>query len=308
MSEDASHSRKRKHWFNSGNSQNKKQCTDLFYSGSVKGVLVTCNLKEKECLRETYSLLNEYSDRLVSDEGKNGADGTDQDNDTNGKSTSSPEHVDIESELQKEVALLKNPVAKKFRQIPTKCKNIIFVQILNGLDPYLFIHSILSDITSSCEGKARYANRMTPVQETCKATIQSVESTLKRLLEANMANLKEESTFMILCKVRNNDDVRRMDFVDAGAAVVRSLRPKWKVDFDSPDVTIAIDVIIKVCFIGILTDFLKFRKYNLIEYASFCRKKQNEAKANPVPVPEQVEAKEGSTLITSDQVPESVSN
>lgn len=258
-------SNKRKHWFASGNNSNKKQCTDLYYEG-ITGVLVTCNLREVECLRETYSLLNEYNDKLQPNTVSRNPDETGENHDDTEKKPAVDVQVpDLEAEMQKEIAELKSPVAKKFRQIPTKCKNIIFVQILNSLDPHVVVQQIFQDIQDQGKGKARYVHRLIPVQKTCKATIESVEKVVSDLLGSES---KEESSFMVLCKVRNNNELKRMDFVESIAKVVKGLRPGWKVDFDQPKITISIDVMIKVCCVSLLPDYMKLKKYNLIEFAS----------------------------------------
>lgn len=257
-------SNKRKHWFASGNNANKKQCTDLYYEG-ITGVLVTCNLREVECLRETYSLLNEYNDKLQPDAVPKDDHETTEKNDAKIEPEIRVEVSDMEAEMQKEIAELKSPVTKKFRQIPTKCKNIIFVQILNSLDPHVVVQQIFQDIQDQGKGKARYVHRLIPVQRTCKATIESVEKVVSHLLGSES---KEESSFMVLCKIRNNNELKRMDFVESIAKVVKGLRPAWKVDFDQPKITISIDVMIKVCCVSLLPDYMKLRKYNLIEFAS----------------------------------------
>lgn len=269
---------KRKHWFASGsNGANKKQCTDLFYQG-ITGILVTCNLREVECLRETYSLLNEYNDKLKGEEVKPEGEKDD--------SQCESDSGDVESELQKEIAQLKNPAAKKFRQIPTKCKNIIFVEILNSLDPRLVVQQIFADIESDGKGKARFANRFIPIQRTCKATIESVEKLISELLSHESS---EETSFIVLCKIRNNNELKRMDFVESIAAIVKKERPKWKVDFDQPKITVSIEVMIKVSCVSLLHDYNKLKKYNLIEYASHIAKSKagtseadSEKEADPI--------------------------
>ena len=251
-------SNKRKQWYAGGNSTAKKQCTDLFYEG-ITGVLVTCNMREVECLRETYSLLNEYNDKL---------EPVIPERDVDGNSVIEKSDMDVsdmDAEMQKEIAQLKSPEAKKFRQLPTKCKNIIFVQILNSLDPLAVVQQIFHDILDQRKGKARFANRLIPVQRTCKATIDAVEKVVSDLLGEES---KEESSFMVLCKIRNNNELKRMDFVDSIAKIVKSARPAWKVDFDQPKITVSIDVMIKVCCVSLLPDYVKLKKYNLIEFAS----------------------------------------
>ena len=271
--------RKRKPWFTGGggSSSKKQQNCDLFKDG-LKGLLVTCNLKEKECLRETYSLLNEYNEKLART-GDRRVDAAWQRDSLATRQEAAPqegdrapgveEWEDVEAEMEKEIALLRNPAAKLFRQIPTRCKNVLFVQILNDLDPCAMMQQVFQDMRSSGGGKARFANRMTPVPRTCKATLESMESTLAALLGEES---QQASSYMVLCKIRNNNDAKRMEFIESAARVVKQRRPAWKVDFEAPAVTVAIDIIIKVCCVALLPDYFDLKKYNLIEFASFVRK------------------------------------
>lgn len=49
----------------------KKKRMDLFVKPGLKGFLCTCNGYEKDCIRESYNLLNEYADKLYGEENVN---------------------------------------------------------------------------------------------------------------------------------------------------------------------------------------------------------------------------------------------
>lgn len=54
-------SNKRKpNWY----SNNYKKRRQFSFEPGMKGFLCTCNFREKDCIRDVYKLLNEYSDKL----------------------------------------------------------------------------------------------------------------------------------------------------------------------------------------------------------------------------------------------------
>ena len=57
---------KRKPYFSSNLMAKKRK--DLFLKAGMKGFICTCNGNEKQCIRESYNILNEYADRLYSPE------------------------------------------------------------------------------------------------------------------------------------------------------------------------------------------------------------------------------------------------
>lgn len=48
--------------------QSYKPKRSNYLEAGLKGFLCTCNFREKECVRESYNLLNEYADRFCDGE------------------------------------------------------------------------------------------------------------------------------------------------------------------------------------------------------------------------------------------------
>lgn len=57
---------KRKKYFSSKLMAKKNR--DLFVKPGIKGFVCTCNGNEKQCIRESYNILNEYADQLYGEE------------------------------------------------------------------------------------------------------------------------------------------------------------------------------------------------------------------------------------------------
>jgi len=237
---------KRKRYFNHGN--NKKQNVQHLFQDGMKGLLVTCNNREVEALKETYNIVQQYIDRLPVQEEKK-------------------LETDVDAAIKQEVIELTAKQGSKFRQVNTRCNNVIFVNIPEKqVDPLKLVHDLFKEVeTSKGEVNARFVNRITPVETTCKATVESVTKSVEELLgEKN----ESEASFMVICKIRNNNDLKRMDFVESVADTVKQLRPKWTVNFTEPKIVLNIDIMIKAACLAFIPDYFSLKKYNILEYSS----------------------------------------
>lgn len=137
---------KRKKYFSSNLMAKKNR--DLFVKFGLKGFLCTCNGYEKQCIRESYNLLNEYADKLFGEEKVSVAIhqpflsiylslivvtlfqlNKSEEPDESQSSTSFGE--DVMDEFQKEVDAMKTQTAKKtrrFQALDTSIINCIFVE------------------------------------------------------------------------------------------------------------------------------------------------------------------------------------
>lgn len=94
------------------------------YNVDFLGFLVTCSFKEKDCLREVYQLLNEYSSEpTVTEE----------------QVSEVEDNIDIETELRNQIEQSKKDQQKKvhnFCNVATGVQNLLFVKVASThLDP-----------------------------------------------------------------------------------------------------------------------------------------------------------------------------
>ncbi|EEB14693.1 thump domain containing protein, putative [Pediculus humanus corporis] len=118
----------------------------------LSGFLCTCNnkLKEKNCIWEAYSILNEYADKLFGPENpeKSGDEEiSDSDKLSNLKNCENNKQNDsIEDELQKEIESIKSKFNKKieerrFQAIQSGANGIVFIRS-TVKDPVKLAHHI----------------------------------------------------------------------------------------------------------------------------------------------------------------------
>ncbi|KAL5019405.1 hypothetical protein ScPMuIL_005127 [Solemya velum] len=225
----------------------------------MRGFLITCNNNERQAVRESYNILNEYSDILFGPEQPEPEKSRVED------SGESSEEEDMQKEMEKEIAALKTEKVadRRFQNVYTKAKNCIFIKTTLE-DPCQVAHSILTDLAESKKQKTRFAQRLLPISGTCRAIEDDIEGLAKTMFPPHF-DKEEGLSFTIVHKVRNNDSIGRASILPLLGKVVRDMNALHKVCHDEPDVVILIEIIGKICCMSVVKDFLKLRKYNLHE-------------------------------------------
>ncbi|XP_067912975.1 THUMP domain-containing protein 1 [Heterodontus francisci] len=224
----------------------------------MQGLLITCNMNEKKCTAEAYSLLNEYADRLYGPEKfveeSNSEDEEDDD--------------DAETALKKEVKQIRTSTQnqlRRFQALDSGANNVVFIRTLN-IEPEKLVHYILKDLYATKKKKTRAILRMLPVSGSCKAFMEEIPKYFETFLEP-WFKVPKKATFQIVYKARNNSHMSRDDVIKALAGVVINLNAENKVDLNNPEYTIIVEIIKGVCCVSVVQDYILFRKYNLQEVA-----------------------------------------
>ncbi|XP_036400354.1 THUMP domain-containing protein 1 [Megalops cyprinoides] len=252
-----SRKRNKKRYANYGN---KKVKTSRELEVGMQGILITCNMNERKCTAEAFSLLNEYADQLYGPEKFSDADESDSDvND-------GQDDDDAEAALKKEVKQIRSSTQKRerrFQALDSGANNVVFIRTQN-IDPDKLVHHILQDLYTTKKKKSRVILRMLPVSGTCKAFIEDMEKYLGTFLEP-WFKTPNQGTFQIVFKARNSSHNKREEVIKALAGLVGQLNPNNKVDLTNPEYTIIIEVIKSVCCVSVVRDYMLFRKFNVQE-------------------------------------------
>ncbi|CAL8331095.1 unnamed protein product [Lota lota] len=220
----------------------------------MQGIIITCNMNERKCTSEAYSLLNEYADQLYGPEKIQDCDGS-----------NSEEEDDAEAALKKEVAQLKKTGKgeKRFQALDSGANNVVFIRTHN-VEPDKLVHHVLSDLHATKKKKSRVILRMLPVSGTCKAFQEDMDKYLTTFLEP-WFKTPNHATYQIAFKARNSSHNKRDDIIKSIAGLVGKMNPKNKVDLTNPELTIIVEVIKSVCCLSVVPDYALYRKYNLQE-------------------------------------------
>ncbi|XP_008256047.1 THUMP domain-containing protein 1 [Oryctolagus cuniculus] len=224
----------------------------------LQGILITCNMNERKCVEEAYSLLNEYGDDMYGPEKF-----TDKDPQPSG---SEGEDDDVEAALKKEVGNIKASTEmrlRRFQSVESGANNVVFIRTL-GIEPEKLVHHILQDMYKTKKKKTRVILRMLPITGTCKAFLEDMKKYAETFLEP-WFKAPNKGTFQIVYKSRNNSHVNREEVIKELAGIVGSLNSENKVDLTNPQYTVVVEIIKAVCCLSVVKDYMLFRKYNLQE-------------------------------------------
>ncbi|XP_069590317.1 THUMP domain-containing protein 1-like [Ranitomeya imitator] len=227
----------------------------------MQGILITCNMNERKCVGEAYSLLNEYGDLLYGAEKL-----CDKGDRLSGSEEEEEDDDDVEAALKKEVDQIRTSTEKnlrRFQSVESGANNVVFIRTLN-VEPEKLVHHILKDLNTTKKKKTRVILRMLPVTGTCKAFPEDLKKYAETFLHP-WFKAPNKGTFQIVYKARNNNHMNREEVIKDLAGLVGNLNPENKVDLTNPEFTIVVEIIRNVCCLSVVKDYTLFRKYNLQE-------------------------------------------
>lgn len=212
----------------------------------MRGFLCSCNNREKDCVFESYALLNRYAEALY------------------GSADDKPEQAggcssgDVETDLKKELEDLKTK--KRFQSVESGAKNVLFIRT-ELENPVELAEKIMSDIQRTKQQLSRFLIRLVPIEDTCKAYVGDIEKAIEPLLEKHFKD--QPRTFSIVFNHRNNSNVARDEVIKVVADKVSAIRPDHKVNLTGAELSIVIEIVRGIALLSVVPDFLKFKKYNL---------------------------------------------
>ena len=227
-------------------------------SSGLRGFLITCNFNEYNCLKDSYFILNDISDRIY---GPND-NSCDNDNDNN----KGDEEESIEKSIEAELATLKSTKERRFHQVKTKCQNVIFIKTNDSkVIPGEVVEQLFKDIKTNLVMNSRYIQRFLPVNITFKAKKEVFFDRFTELFD-ELAT-KDAKKFSVLVKVRfNNDHPSESSLKEACIKIIKDKRSNWIVRHDNPEILIGINICIKAACLSLLDNYDNLSKYNPGEY------------------------------------------
>ncbi|XP_062865912.1 THUMP domain-containing protein 1 [Trichomycterus rosablanca] len=247
--------RSRKHY---GGGRPKRPRGGRELEAGMQGILITCNMNERKCTGEAYSLLNEYADLLYGPEQPADPEG--------GGSEAEEEQDDAEEALKKEVEQIRASTEgrrRRFTALESGANNVVFIRT-RGVEPDRLVHHVLQDLYTARRLKSRAVLRMLPVGGSCRAFPEDMTRYLETFLQP-WFQAPRRATYQICFKSRNSSHSKRDDVIKSVAGLVSKLNPENKVDLTDPELSIIVEVIKSVCCVAVVRDYTRFRKYNLQE-------------------------------------------
>ncbi|CAO1415618.1 unnamed protein product [Diamesa serratosioi] len=220
----------------------------------IQGFLASCNFREKDCVRESYRLLNEYADEMY---GKANQDDV--------VAKPEEEEEDISSQLENQIEKTKfetKQKAQRFQSVDTGIANVIFIKTTLENHQGLGV-KIIRDLHATKAKKSRSLLRFIPIEAVCKAKIDEIINAAGPLFDKYF--LKEPSTFSIIFNHRYNNDLKRDLVIKELADIIALKNIGNKVNLKQPQLSVVVEVMKGICCLAVLPDFHDLRKYNLNE-------------------------------------------
>lgn len=245
---------------------NPRSRDKIFLSPGLQGFLVTCNFREKDCIREAYTLLNEYADKLFPVEDVTEANQPKSDKPAAEKdSEDDDDDDDISKQVEKDVAATKTKLENRkfrFKQADTGAQNCLFIKA-DVPDVVELGVNILREIAETKQAKTKNILRLLPIEAICKANMKDIADAAGKLFDKYL--LKEPKTFAIVFNRRMNNNMVRDDVIKELADMITAKNIENKVDLKHAAVTVLVEVIKGHCCLSVLPDYFKLKKYNLTE-------------------------------------------
>ncbi|XP_063606730.1 THUMP domain-containing protein 1-like [Penaeus indicus] len=318
--------RRKSYYIQSAKRQKRK---DSCLGPDMMGFLCMCNGHERECVQESYNILNEFANELYGKEewqAQNTPKEASSDNKDSNKveqeksadtkekdSESEEEDLDIDAAIKADVSELQKEGDKKercrrrFQQVECAAKNCIFISTTLE-NPLELSMKIMDSILETQKQRTKKLLRMIPVQKTCKAFQKDIEGALETLAKAYFE--KESKTYCIVSKIRNNSLIKREDLTQSLISVLQGANSDNAPDLKTPDVVVNVDVIKNVCCLSILPGyFTPYCKYNLVGIANKHKEPEKEQGKNGTDKAKESEPKDavGSEEVVNDETSKSKS-
>ncbi|XP_050073115.1 THUMP domain-containing protein 1 homolog [Anopheles maculipalpis] len=241
-----------------------------------RGFLVTCNGHVRDCIRDSYRILNAYADELYGTADKtptlddnSGGDGVES------NVPSDEEDISIKLQKEAEAASRKQNKSFRFQNVDSGALNCLFIQT-TLTDPNEMAVKLMKDLSATKKHKSRFILRMLPIQAVCRANLKDIIDAVGRL--SDLFFLKEPKTYAVIFNRRLNNDLSRDDVIREVAELITTKNAGNKANLKCPQLAVIVEVIKGLCCIGILPDYYQLRKYNLVELVA----QQSTASAMPV--------------------------
>lgn len=218
---------------------------------NMAGFLCTFNFQDKGCQREAYNILNKYADKLYGPE-ISPQEAKNEENDI--------EH-DLESELNQLKAVSKAPFKRRFQVLESGAKNILFVKS-ELPDTVKIASEVVKEIYETQQQQSRHLIRLIPIEVTTSININDIKAAVLPFIERHFKESPQK--FSVICNVRNNGKIVKMDIIKEVADLVSQQRDDHSVNLKQADVTIVIEIIKSVAMLAVIPEYLKYKKFNLI--------------------------------------------
>lgn len=122
-------------------------------------------------------------------------------------------------------------------KLDTPC--VVYFRTNPPISPSDFVHTICTDIAASGKSQSRWISRLTPIEQTGKATVEGIEEVARHVLKPHFHEGQQGVKFAIRPTIRNHDVLTRDLIINT---VAKCVGLQHKVDLKNYDVLILVEV------------------------------------------------------------------
>ncbi|KAH7470916.1 hypothetical protein PRIC1_003270 [Phytophthora ramorum] len=261
--------KRKKQWMGGRDGNTKRHKGALGAAANAKGhgaVLVTCDkTKERQSVSDALNILNEAADKFFPAA------------DVEKKEDIATEDAEesVQKKLQEEIAALqtqaKSRQTGRFTPLDTGVKGAILIQVKDdSVSPTALMAKIFEEVEKTKDFASRFIQRMIPLEKVGYSSVEAIKELAAPMIKTHLEAFQEEQKaagkeepleFAVEFKRRNCTNLNSMDVINGLVELVGD--DKTKVNLTAPRSVLMIEVFRNTCGFSILTDFHRYKKYNV---------------------------------------------
>ena len=259
---------------------NKKEKTKKKFQNNInieeemKGFLIfTDKHREKNCIRDSYNILNDVTEKLYSN-----LDENDNNNINLNEEVDIKNNDNISSKIEEE---LKNLKKKKniFTSINTRCAAIIFIKIeqkySNQISPKEIVQYIIDQVINSKKLLSKCISKFYPIEICTKYNFEKFKEYVDILAKKYFPDdIEKEKTWKIELRVRNNNSINKKEITTYIFSQIN--KQKYKVEYKHPELTFFVEISCNLMCLSVLEKFSEYKSYNIQSLAKTEEEIKNE--------------------------------
>ncbi|XP_043693625.1 THUMP domain-containing protein 1 homolog [Telopea speciosissima] len=179
------------------------------------------------------------------------------------------EEKSIDKLIEAELEELGDRNKRRFVSLDAGCNGIVFIQMHKregDPSPKEIVQHMMTSAASTRKHMSRFILRVLPVEVACYASEEEISKAIKPLIAKYFpAEAPSPQKFAVLYDARANTGIERMSIINS---VAKSVLGPYKVDLNTPDKNIIVQVAKTICLIGVVEKYKELSKYNLRQLTS----------------------------------------
>ncbi|KAJ0978903.1 hypothetical protein J5N97_014377 [Dioscorea zingiberensis] len=175
----------------------------------------------------------------------------------------------IDDLIEDELKELGDRNKRHFASLDSGCNGVIFIQMhkKDGVPgPSSIVQHMMNSAASTRKHMSRFILRILPAEVACYASEEEITKAIKPLIEQHFpTESPNPQKFAVLYEARSNTGIERMPIINA---VAKSVPQPHKVDLNSPDKTIIVQIVKTICLVGVVEKYKELSKFNLRQLTS----------------------------------------